>query len=56
MLLMLFVLLMAALNLALGFGLAVHFGHGPPEFELSTAARWMHTLRDTIRRRRRPAH
>ena len=55
MLLMLFVLLVLALNFALGFGLAVHFGHGPAGLEVPHPARLMHSLRDVVRGRRRPA-
>lgn len=52
---MFFVLLVAALNFALGFGLAIHFGHGPQGIDLASPARLMHALRDLVRRRRKPA-
>jgi hypothetical protein len=52
---MLFVLLVAALNFALGFALAVHFGHGPHGVDLSSPARLLHLLRDVVRGRRKSA-
>jgi hypothetical protein len=52
---MLFFLLVAAGNFALGFALAVHLGHGPTWVDLSGPARAMNALRATLRGRRRPA-
>ncbi|HMC11420.1 MAG TPA: hypothetical protein VKH44_09025 [Pirellulaceae bacterium] len=42
---MLLVLLVTVGNFALGFGLAVHFGHGPTELELPT----LNQIRDGLR-------
>ena len=48
---MLFILLVAVGNAALGFVLAVHFGHGPHWIDLSRPAYWMNRLRFAVRRR-----
>ena len=52
---MLFVLLVAAGNFALGFILAVHLGHGPHWVDLSSPARLMQALRAALRRRKKAA-
>ena len=58
MLSMLFILLVAVGNFALGFALAVHAGHGPAWVELSNLrvpnpARMMNSLRAALRGRKR---
>ena len=50
---MLFYLLVAALNFALGFALAVHLGHGPPGIDAASVIRLLHTLRARLRGRSR---
>jgi hypothetical protein len=46
---MLLVLLVTVGNFALGFGLAVHFGHGPTELELPTLDKIRDSLRSLLR-------
>ena len=46
MLAMLFILLVSAGNFAMGFALAVHFGHGPAGWELPT----LNQIRDRLRK------
>ena len=50
--LMLYVLLVAAGNFAIGFVLAVHLGHGPHWIELSSPGKAMHALRAALRGRK----
>ena len=55
---MLFILLVALGNFALGFALAVHVGHGPAWAEpsnlrLANPARMMNSLRAALRGRKR---
>lgn len=53
--LMLFTLLVAAGNFALGFVLAVHMGHGPHWIDLSSPGKLMHSLRAALRGRKQVA-
>jgi hypothetical protein len=46
---MLLVLLIAVGNFALGFYLAVHFGHGPSRLELPSAEKIRRRLRTLLR-------
>jgi len=55
---LLFILLVAVGNFALGFALAVHLGHGPAwneltSLQLSNPARMMNSLRAALRGRRK---
>ena len=46
---MLLVLMVTFGNFALGFGLAVHLGHGPPGYELPTLNQVRNRLRSLLR-------
>ena len=59
MLAILLVLMVTAGNFALGFGLAVHLGHGPPGYELPTLNQVRKRLRSLLRldgKSQGPAH
>jgi len=49
MLAMLFILVVCLANFAIGFGLAVHFGHGPAGLELPTPEKLRLRLRSLLR-------
>ena len=47
---LLFVLMVCVANFAIGFGLAVHMGHGPPGLELPTTPDQIRTrLRELLK-------
>jgi hypothetical protein len=50
-----FVTLVALVNFAIGFGLAVHFGHGPSWAELPNPNEIRRMIRSGLRRRAKAA-